>query len=81
MTLLGIRDTIFRRDDATYLSSRGLQGLIISVVFTTMATIFVSARLYTRIKIMRRVESNDWMVVVALVSHHHKYHPNGTGQN
>lgn len=70
MALLEIHDAIFRRDEGNYLSSRGTQGLIISVVFTTLATIFVSARLYTRIKIMGRVESNDWMIVVALVSDH-----------
>ena len=50
------------------MSSRGEQALIVSVVFTSLATCFVAMRMYTRIKLMRRVEANDWMVIVALVS-------------
>lgn len=42
--------------------------MAVSIVFTVLATGFVVARLYTRIKLMRRVESNDWMVIIALVS-------------
>lgn len=61
-------DGIFRRDyGAVYLSSRGVQGLTCSVVFTTLATIFVGLRLYTRIRLMKKMESNDWMVFIALV--------------
>lgn len=68
MNLLYIRDAIFRRDnDGIFMSSRGEQGLIISVVFTAFATCFVAMRMYTRMKIMNRVEANDWMVVIALV--------------
>lgn len=51
-----------------YLSPRGVQGLTCSVVFTALATTFVGLRLYTRTRIMRSMEANDWMVVVALVS-------------
>lgn len=69
MNLLQIRDEIFKRgNNDTYLSSRGAQGMAVSIVFTVLATGFVGARLYTRIKLMRRVESNDWMVIIALVS-------------
>ena len=68
MNLLRAHDGIFRRDyGAIYLSSRGVQGLTCSVVFTALATLFVGLRLYTRIRLMRRMESNDWMVVIALV--------------
>lgn len=74
MALLEIHDVIFRRVEGNYLSPRGTQGLIISVVFTTLATLFVSARIYTRVKIMGRMESNDWMIVVALVSDHSQLH-------
>ncbi|KAJ5182901.1 hypothetical protein N7492_000517 [Penicillium capsulatum] len=69
MNLLQIRDEIFKRgNDDTYLSSRGAQGMAVSIVFTLLATIFVAARLYTRIKLKRCVESNDWMVIIALVN-------------
>lgn len=68
MNLLYIRDAIFRRDDdGILMSSRGEQGLIISVVFTVLATCFVMMRMYTRMKLMNRVEANDWMVIIALV--------------
>lgn len=62
--------TIVPRGDGTsYLSSGGVKGLSISVVFTTLATCFVLARLYTRTRLMDRMESNDWMIVIALVRH------------
>ncbi|CAP98684.1 Pc22g13960 [Penicillium rubens Wisconsin 54-1255] len=69
MNLLYIRDAIFRRDnDGILLSSGGQEGLIISVVFTALATCFVAMRMYTRMKLMNRVEANDWMVIIALVN-------------
>lgn len=69
MNLLQLRDAVFERDyGSTYLSPRGAQGFAISVIFTSLATGFVAARLYTRTKLMRRMESNDWMIVIALVS-------------
>ncbi|KAJ5759854.1 hypothetical protein N7520_007010 [Penicillium odoratum] len=61
-------DPLKREDGNIYLSSRGAQGLTCSVVFTALATSFVGLRLYTRVKLMRRMESNDWMIVVALVN-------------
>lgn len=70
MSLLQLRDAVFKREgDNSYLSPRGLQGLVVSVVFTSLAASFVGIRLYTRLKFLRRLEANDWMVVVALVSH------------
>ena len=42
--------------------------MAVSIIFTSLATSFVIARLYTRIKLMKRMEANDWMVVIALVS-------------
>lgn len=70
MNMFELRDAVFTREGGgSYLSSRGAQGLAVSVIFTSLATAFVTARLYTRIKLMGRMESNDWMVVVALVSH------------
>ncbi|KAJ5775559.1 uncharacterized protein N7511_000570 [Penicillium nucicola] len=64
-----LRDAILQRDHTDILmSSRGVQGLTVSVVFTGLATWFVAVRMYTRIKLMRKVESNDWMVIIALVN-------------
>lgn len=42
--------------------------MAVSIIFTCLATSFVIARLYTRVKLMKRMEANDWMVVIALVS-------------
>lgn len=71
MNMYQIRDAIFQRNnDGIYMSSRGVQGLTVSVVFTALATCFVAARMYTRIKLMRKVEANDWMVIIALVCRH-----------
>ncbi|KAL4903494.1 hypothetical protein BDW74DRAFT_168999 [Aspergillus multicolor] len=57
-----------REEQATsYLSSRGRQGLEISVAFTSLAALFVLARVYTRTRLIKRVEANDWMIVIALI--------------
>ncbi|PWY79594.1 hypothetical protein BO70DRAFT_397077 [Aspergillus heteromorphus CBS 117.55] len=57
-----------RSDDGhgPYVSARGDRALATSIVFTSLATIFVSARIYTRAKLMRRMEPNDWMILLAL---------------
>ena len=57
-----------RGTQESYLSSRGAQGMTISIIFTTLATLFVLARFYTRIWLIKRVEANDWMIMIALVS-------------
>lgn len=68
MNGLQLRDAIFKREYGNpYLSPRGMQGLVVSVVFTSLAASFVGIRLYTRLKFLRRLEANDWMVVIALV--------------
>ena len=60
-----------RGDDKSFLSSGGKSGMAISIAFTSLATIFVFARVYTRAGIMKRMESNDYMVMIALVSYHY----------
>lgn len=50
----------------SYFSHGGKRGLSISVVFTSLATIFVTARIYTRTRLMKRMEPNDWMILIAL---------------
>ena len=57
-----------RGTEESYLSGRGAQGMTISIVFTSLATFFVLARFYTRIWLITRVEANDWMIMIALVS-------------
>lgn len=51
-----------------YLTSRGVQGMAVSIIFTSLATFFVLARLYTRVWLMKRLEANDWVILAALVS-------------
>jgi hypothetical protein len=70
METFGLYDGIVKRaivGGDTYLSSRGTQGLVVSVVFTSLATAFVGIRIYTRLKFLRTLEANDWMVIIALV--------------
>jgi hypothetical protein len=70
MDMLQLRDVLLKREDGNpYLSPRGMQGLVVSVVFTSLAATFVGIRLYTRLKFLRRLEANDWMVVIALVGY------------
>lgn len=60
---------VLRRDvDGTYLSGRGASALAVSVVLTALASYFVLIRIYTRTRIVRRMEADGWMVLVALVS-------------
>ncbi|PKY03937.1 integral membrane protein [Aspergillus campestris IBT 28561] len=57
-----------RRDGVQpYLSHGGAKALSVSIVFTSLACLFVVARLYTRRVLMKRMEGNDWMVLLALL--------------
>ncbi|KAL4759500.1 uncharacterized protein BDW70DRAFT_161601 [Aspergillus foveolatus] len=51
----------------SYLSPPGTQGLVISIVFTSLAAFLVLARVYTRTKLIKRMEPNDWMIIIALI--------------
>ncbi|KAL4812801.1 hypothetical protein BDW67DRAFT_193222 [Aspergillus spinulosporus] len=51
----------------SYLSPPGTQSLVISIVFTSLAAFFVLARVYTRKKLVKRMEANDWMILIALI--------------
>ncbi|KAL4793361.1 hypothetical protein BDV19DRAFT_380158 [Aspergillus venezuelensis] len=51
----------------SYLSPRGTQALVISIVFTSLATLLVTARVYTRTKLIKRIEANDWTIIIALI--------------
>lgn len=42
--------------------------MAVSIIFTSLATFFVLARLYTRVWLMKRLEANDWVILAALVS-------------
>ncbi|RDW93166.1 uncharacterized protein DSM5745_00488 [Aspergillus mulundensis] len=68
MTVSFSHRTYAREEQATsYLSSRGTQGLVISVVFTSLGAFLVLARVYTRTKLIKRMEANDWMIVIAMI--------------
>lgn len=62
-----IHHVIKRSAGSPYLGNRGGRGLAVSIIFTALATFFVSIRIYTRKTIMKRMEPNDWMILVALV--------------
>ncbi|KAJ5099574.1 hypothetical protein N7532_006575 [Penicillium argentinense] len=70
MTLLEFHDNVFSKREYgdVYLSSRGTKGLVVSVVFTSLATAFVVIRIYTRLRFLRTLEGNDWMIIVALIN-------------
>ena len=51
-----------------YLSERAKHAMAVSISFTLLATCSVVARLYTRARIVKRMEPNDWMSIIALVS-------------
>ncbi|XHF99134.1 hypothetical protein AWENTII_002643 [Aspergillus wentii] len=57
-----------RGSHEAYRTTRGTQGLAVSIIFTCLATCFVAARLYTRVKLVRHMEPNDWMIVIALIN-------------
>ncbi|KAE8375925.1 hypothetical protein BDV26DRAFT_266899 [Aspergillus bertholletiae] len=66
-TIAHLQPTIHPRGEGhSYLSSGGKSGMAISIAFTSLATIFVFARVYTRAVIMKRMESNDYMIMIAL---------------
>lgn len=49
--------------------SRGRHALDISIVFTTLATVTVLCRFYTRLFLVRQMGSDDWIILISLVSH------------
>ncbi|KAL4974400.1 hypothetical protein BDW66DRAFT_161313 [Aspergillus desertorum] len=66
---VSLRHRIYPRNERakSYFSPRGTQGLVISIVFTSLAAFLVLARVYTRKKLINRMEANDWMIVIALI--------------
>lgn len=59
---------VVHHDEAsTYLTSRGTRALAASIIFTSLAVIAVLARVYTRVKLIKRFGANDWMIIIALV--------------
>jgi hypothetical protein len=56
--------------NAGFSSDRGIHALNVSIVFTTIATVAVLARLYTRIWIIQRTGLDDLAILNALVSNH-----------
>lgn len=50
---------------------RGERVLIVSAVFTCLATIFSAIRIYTRSFIVKQMGADDWTILVALVRFRH----------
>ncbi|KAJ9297322.1 hypothetical protein DTO271G3_4615 [Paecilomyces variotii] len=46
---------------------RGRHALDISIVFTTLATVTVFCRFYTRLFLVRQMGSDDWIILVSLI--------------
>lgn len=45
-----------------------VQGLVVSLfLFTSLALIVVGLRVYTRVRIVRKMEVDDYLIVVAMV--------------
>ena len=47
--------------------NRGTRVLIIGWVCTATATLFVAARIFSRLKKLRRIDTGDYIVIVSLV--------------
>ena len=47
---------------------RGYQLIVIQFVFVDIATALVIARIIVRVKIVRKVGWDDWLIIPALVS-------------
>ena len=48
-------------------TSRGEGAVAASVVFTSLATILTTIRIYTRAFIVKRMGIDDWIIIVSLV--------------
>lgn len=64
------RHILYPRDSHerhVWLCSRGAQAMAVSITFTTLAACLVSARVYTRRYLVKHMEANDWIILIALV--------------
>jgi len=48
--------------------TKGPTVLAVCISLTTVATVFVAARLYVRVKILSRLGLDDWLIIVSMVS-------------
>lgn len=50
-----------------YATHRGEQVLIVSAVFTSLATFLTIIRIYARVFLVRQLGADDWTIIVAVV--------------
>ena len=48
-------------------TARGRSALAVSIVFTSLATLFLAIRIYTRAFLVKQMGSDDYTILVALV--------------
>lgn len=48
--------------------ARGREALVVSAVFTSLSTVLTAIRIYTRAFLVRQMGSDDWTIIVSLVS-------------
>lgn len=48
--------------------ARGREALVVSAIFTSLSTILTAIRIYTRAFLVRQMGSDDWTIIVSLVS-------------
>ncbi|KAJ5895338.1 hypothetical protein N7495_007029 [Penicillium taxi] len=48
-------------------SHQGLRAFALSIIFTTLATIFTAARMYTRAVIVGKVGADDYLILISLL--------------
>lgn len=54
----------------TLSTPRGRDALAVSTVFTTLATVFVAIRIYTRAFMVKQMGADDYALLIALVREH-----------
>lgn len=70
LTLVGVPGGITRSFHITMAelsTARGRSALAVSIVFTSLATIFLAIRIYTRAFLAKQLGGDDYTIIVALV--------------
>jgi nitric oxide reductase large subunit len=53
--------------------TKGPTVLAVCISTTTVATIFVAARLYVRVKILSMISLDDWLIILSMVSGFYRF--------
>lgn len=54
---------------------------IVCAVFQGLATLFVGARLFTRVKLLEKLYIDDWIIIISLVRSHESLSPYADSKN